>query len=411
MRILNSLFLLLLAWPLWAADNEDSPDDIAAITEPAVAGDDTQAPLPQVEDASLLEDALTAGPVLRVQPNPSQRRIEEVVSYLRLTDRENELIKISDDESTLSGVYLAENTGTPQGGILILHDIDQHTLWPQTIAPLREYLPDYGWNTLSLFFGSYIQAPLPKIPEIEVAQTETDIPGTDSAEEEPEQAEQTAADESAAPFDIPIEDNNEEIEAIDQNFAANDGDELSDIAQNTDFFEKPNTDLEEPAAEQTVSLIEDDFLQTMFARVEDGLRQLNTLGQFNLVIIAHGQSANWAVETINQRLNKNPKALGYALILVNAKPSKYPSYELNEQLAKLKIPMLDIYTGQSEHEIRHAINRRNTVVRNQNEKYMQIKLPPVKSNLLGKQNVVSRRIRGWLKTHAAGQEVDVTVRD
>ena len=47
-------------------------------------------------------------------------------------------------------MFLAEATGNPQGGVLILHDNQQHGHWPDIVAPLREYLPQHGWSTLSI---------------------------------------------------------------------------------------------------------------------------------------------------------------------------------------------------------------------------------------------------------------------
>jgi len=71
---------------------------------------------------------------------------------------------------------------------------------------------------------------------------------------------------------------------------------------------------------------------------------------------------------------------------------------------------LDIVTGQSEVEQRQATERRNAIIRKQNRRYIQIQLPEVRSSLTGKRNLITRRVRGWLKSNAAGEEVDVTSR-
>ena len=82
-------------------------------------------------------------------------------------------------------------------------------------------------------------------------------------------------------------------------------------------------------------------------------------------------------------------------------------YQLDEQLAKLHIPMLDIVTSLKKGEERMMINRRNAITRKQNRQYIQIKLPEIHTNLKGNKNMITRRVRGWLKTHAAGQEVAI----
>ena len=340
-----------------------------------------------------------------VVPNPGLRRIQEVLRHLNLFTRDEEVIKFGDEESTLSGLYLPENTGTPQGGILILHDIEEHAHWSQTVGPLREYLPDYGWNTLSLFFEDYLKRPLPgqqvtkpedmplENKEIENV-TETEDSASLDAELEPIEGEDTGS-----------------AEVEDLNFADEPADSLSQIADSLDGLPNLNSqdDSMQPSEPELSS--EEQFLQDMQVRVEDGLRQLNTLGQFNLVIIAHGLSANWAVSALSERFKNTPEARGYALVLINPKGSVYPYYDLNDQLSKLKIPMLDIVTQLKSGEKRLMLNRRNAITRKQNKQYIQIQLPEIHTNLKGKVNMITRRVRGWLKTHAAGEEVDVVVRN
>ena len=327
--------------------------------------------------------------------------------YLNEHQRSFEVIKFSDEESSISGLYLPENTGRPQGGILILHDIAQHAHWPHTVSPLREYLPDYGWNTLSLFFENYLSAPLPAIPDT----TPTSSSNEDASETAPLDAETDP--ELAAQTDA-LAESSETDESLtgleDENFdPESNEDALDEAAENFEAFALP--DSLETANEQEETLPADDlFLQTMLERVEGGLRQLNTLGQFNLVIIAHGLSANWAVETLRSRFEENPELVGYSLILIDAKSSLYPQYQLNETLSELSIPILDLHTTRSEDMNREVLARKNAVTRKQKAKYMQIRLPSLSTIHSSKHNMISRRVRGWLQSHAAGEEVTVKER-
>jgi len=349
------------------------------------------------------ETAVESITIPRVTPNVGLRRIEEVLSYLDLYQSDQQVIKFGDEDTTLSGLYLPENTGHPQGGVLILHDIEQNALWAQTVGPLREYLPDYGWNTLSLFFGNYLQRPLPS-PQPEAPEEELSLktgvaneldPITPITEEDLAEAAGEAEDTS---------------EPIDQNFVDEPSDSLGELANNIgELPELATTGNESQPPVEELS-VEETFIQDMQLRVEDGLRQLNTLGQFNLVIVAYGLSANWAAASLNERFDGRPGVRGYALVLINARASGYPAVELNDTLAQLKIPMLDIVTGQSEVEKRQATERRNAITRKQNRRYIQIQLPEVRSSLTGKKNLITRRVRGWLKSNAAGEEVDVTSR-
>jgi hypothetical protein len=402
MAMARLLFLLFICFHAFAQDENLDPeiDSVPLEATDDVSGDTQESPDNSEDEAQDSTQLI----VERTQPNPSIRRIDEVVTHLGLYNRSLEVIKFSDDEASISGLYLPENTGKPQGGILILHDIDQHAHWPNTIGPLREYLPDYGWNTLSLFFDDYIHTPLPKIPE-PVKNTDADEASTQEVNTE-EQA-VSIENDSESPLDEPL-DNPIDEETIDENFDSEGetgGEQLDTIAEDFQPFPVP-TD-EEPANEENTVDVAEQFIETMTQRVEGGLQQLNTLGQFNLVVVAHGLSANWAANTLKARFEQNPEAVGYALVIVDAKQSAYPEFPLNSTLSQFSIPILDLYTHQNEQDMRIATDRRNTIVREQKAKYMQIRLPSIKTFNREKQNMITRRVRGWLKTHAAGEEVNV----
>ncbi len=382
----------------------ESPDNNSVTgngADASTASEDTESTSEATTETGTAQ-AATEEPIPHVVPNPGFRRIQEVLKHLDLFQRDQEVIKFGNEETTLSGLYLPENTGTPQGGILILHDIEEHAHWPQTVGPLREYLPDYGWNTLSLFFEDYLQSPKPGTQKTKKPDS---IPQAD--ENQPDDVATAQADITDELESDTENETTEPDELEDQNFIDDPTDSLAEIADSLDELPKLNSEDKNLVAEEPELSIEDQFLKDMQLRVEDGLRQLNTLGQFNLVIIAHGLSANWAAATLNERFKKTPGVKGYALVLVNAKASQYPLYQLDEQLAKLHIPMLDIVTTLKKGEERMMINRRNAITRKQNRQYIQIKLPEIHTNLKGKKNMITRRVRGWLKTHAAGQEVAI----
>jgi hypothetical protein len=389
MSLIYTLLLMLISCSLMAQED---------------AKENTPAPVNQgLEENS--DDAAPAIELKRAPTDPAQRRVQEAVQYLKLLQREGEAVKATDEGSNISGLYLPENTGKPQGGILILHDIEQHAHWPDTVAPLREYLPDYGWSTLSMFFGNYLKKTLPEIVNIpeqdeaavkaepaDVDKTEAEAPITVAATNEKE-------DQDTLEEDAPIEDENFNPDDI--------PDALDQAAEDFEAFTIPAA-TEIPSSSEVSNIDpQQAFMTGMYEQVEGGLQQLNTLGQFNLVIIAHGLSANWAVKTLQERMAINTNTGGYSLILVDAKSSVYPAYSLNDELAKLEIPILDIYTENAPEAMKDITARRNAVVRQQKSSYTQIRLPAIKTIYNGKQNMISRRVRGWLKTHAAGEVMTI----
>jgi len=389
MLFLHMIILIVLALPVWAADEEPVNTDIPS-------EQDSDAP----EQSST--DETSREPLTYVTPNKAKQRMADVVRHLKTFQRESEIIEMSGKDGPMAGLYLPENTGKPQGGVLILHDIEQHAHWPNTISPVREYLPDYGWNTLSIFFDQYIHKPLPKIkpPSNEDAPLNSDVGNLD---------------EQAAPVDAINEEETPELtdeNNLDTQTTTEEttidtpaGDALDAIANSIDEVPEFVPQISQDMLEQPAIPIEETFLEDMVLTVEQGLNKLNELGQYNIVIIANGLSANWAAKFLEKRLNGNN--VGYALVLIDAKKSNYPDVDLNDSLSTLDIPMLDIVTdGSAENQYPTKI-RKGAMLRKQNSKYMQLYLPAIKPDLTQTNNMISRRIRGWLLTHAAGEEVSV----
>ena len=140
------LFLLVLMLSPLVSFSQDEETSINEETNEAIENDEDITENPENSEATP-----AVSKVIRHTPNPNKWRIGDVSRYLDNYARQTEVQVFTAQDLAVSGLYLPENTGKPQGGVLILHDNEQHAHWPQTVAPLREYLPDYGWNTLSLF--------------------------------------------------------------------------------------------------------------------------------------------------------------------------------------------------------------------------------------------------------------------
>lgn len=399
MRIVYSFIFMFFILPVWAADETD-----AATTQANAQDNTTSSDTPSESNPDATSNANDSENIARktyVIPNKAKQRMADVIRHLTLFQRKDELVEMGGKENPMTGVYLPENTGSPQGGVLILHDIAQHAHWPNTVTPIREYLPDYGWNTLSIFFEQYIQKPLPDIHAKKDDTPSTENKEQDSTENQPENTADNEVEEVAQ--ENP--DNNEDPITQEDSPDTTTADALDEIANNLDEIPPFSPDISQATLEQAAIPIEETFMENMIARVEQGLTKLNEMGQYNIVIIANGYSANWAAKLLESRLSDNNK--GYALIIIDAKSSAYPAVFLNDSLSKLDIPMLDIVTD-TRLENAYAIKaRKAAMLRNQNKKYMQLHLPAIKPDLTQTNNIISRRIRGWLLTHAAGEEVAV----
>jgi hypothetical protein len=182
---------------------------------------------------------------LHYLPNTSKKRAQSLIHYMELMDRENEVVSLPGTNQDYYGLFLEESTGSPQGGVLILHDNQQHGHWPDIIAPLREYLPQHGWATLTI--------ELPDEPARQrIARSKpTDQPSLSISEEE------------NVPTAIP---------------------------------------------EEAITLVPVQYKQESQQRISAAMEYLRSKGQLNLVIIGYGIGAAWAIDYLAQQ-NKKGLAL------------------------------------------------------------------------------------------------------
>lgn len=66
------------------------------------------------------------------------------------TQNGEEVVILGEGDTAFLGLRLQQRTPTPQGAVLILHDQGHNPDWPVLLQQTRNYLPDVGWNTLSI---------------------------------------------------------------------------------------------------------------------------------------------------------------------------------------------------------------------------------------------------------------------
>jgi alpha/beta superfamily hydrolase len=74
------------------------------------------------------------------------RLAKQLVSQLKT----GKAIRLKAGEHKFLALYTESRTVKSRGGIVLIHDYGAHPDWQMIIGPLRNKLPDYGWNTLSL---------------------------------------------------------------------------------------------------------------------------------------------------------------------------------------------------------------------------------------------------------------------
>ena len=144
------------------------------------------------------------------------------------------------------------------------------------------------------------------------------------------------------------------------------------------------------------------------ARVNAGVQRLIQDGQQNLVLLGYGEGAYWAARYLSMA-GAPPEDFGYALMMVDATPDRA---DLPDLVGQLQVPVLDLVFNDGNWARRNARERKAEAARNQLENYLLIEDAP-DGTFLGEPNPsrTTRRLWGWLRSNARGQEVDTDQAD
>lgn len=405
-------------------DNSGNESGQPVPASDAVLPDTAEAPAATEDPQSPEDQNQTAVKQLpRVVPNPDASRHYGLLQYLQLHSRESELVRLVAAESEFYGLLLTETRGQPQGGVLILHDNGQHGHWPEIVAPLRETLPAYGWTTLSI-----------ELPEQPVAQppartstAEYTAAATPAATEVPAA---NPADNAAAPSEASPPAATPAADSVDSN-GISAVEKTSSDGQDSAFNAAepalprlsglpplPTADEPQTAAPAEKTDPNERYREQMQDRIRQGISFLNQRGQLNIVVIACGNSANWAADFLlarskngatsktagNAGSQSKAQERGLALILIDALDNPLSPVPLNQQLVRLDLPLLDLISEQSISPVYVTQQRAGSMRHKQRLQYQQIEIPAFDLNY-DDSNLIVRRVRGWLKTNAAGTEL------
>lgn len=79
-----------------------------------------------------------------------QSHLNDLQTYYRNALRGDQVLQLGTEAAPVVALRLRQRTATPQGGVLILHDLGQNPNWPERVQQTRHLLPDKGWDTLSI---------------------------------------------------------------------------------------------------------------------------------------------------------------------------------------------------------------------------------------------------------------------
>ena len=284
------------------------------------------------------------------------------------------LVTLQTPLTAFVGLWEAAKGATPTGAILLLHGEGHTPDWPQTIQPLRTYLPERGWSTLSLSLPDQDIAVAPQrqptkfalnIPQPGATALSTSSPTSDPS--------LTPSPTSAASIPGPS------------------------------ATPRPNHELD---AQQ---------------RIAAGFQFLHEKGQFNIIIAGEGLGAlraakysfialggkvdnNLAYQALPANLNQRPIR---AIVLINAR-NRFSIEEpsISEFMDFADVPVLDIYTRSHHLAEIEAKQRRNAARKYNLGNYYQVAINIADAEAFAQENQLTKRVRGFLNKHAKGVEIE-----
>ncbi|MGS0942451.1 alpha/beta hydrolase family protein [Pseudomonas luteola] len=291
-------------------------------------------------------------------------RSQDTAQALERTLPKSEQQTLTAGNEQFLALWKPANTAQPQGTIVLIPGDGESADWPNTISPLRQKLPDEGWQTLSLTLPDpQNQAPLPR--------------NANGATSAPADADASTA-EGASPTPV---------EGV------------------TGTAPTPETQAEigsgEPAqagkAPSDAKALQDAYAEGVMARLAAGIDFALQRGSKQVILLGHGTGAYWAARYLAER---EPSELHH-LIIIDGKAPVNSGSNLDAIVPKLKVATGDFYHNQSSIAQASAQQRRQAAKREQSSDYTQVALKTIPGDPSDEQEQLYRRVRGWLSTHIA----------
>lgn len=153
--------------------------------------------------------------------------------------------------------------------------------------------------------------------------------------------------------------------------------------------------------------VQNDLTDEMMTRINAALAFLNEQGNENVVFIGYGTGAAWATHFMATQLTAENNT-GYALIIIDSQlPDNQPPVQLDQQLAALTIPVLDVWFDARSGSPWQAKMRQAAMNRAQREQYQQILETRAGDRFSHGPSRMTRRVWGWLKSFSKDRETEM----
>jgi hypothetical protein len=396
-----------------ATDNgiDETPVDAQTNPEPAatIPTTDPAAP-PKVEPKPL-------APALSFFQTP-ERQQALLEKYIASPLGHGQSLWLDVNGQKLLAIWHPETSGNPKGAALLLPNQDGTPNDPYPIANLQKYLNSNGWATLALALpapNSILPPPVSPITVLAVPK-EPSSTTTESTTTESTTTENT--DTNPSKKEEPPSDNEKDVVHKDDEEKANEAaqEPPSDTTANKDEPIEPDAAIDKPT-----TAIPPAVEPVALASITAGLQHMQSLGQFNNVIIAEGLSATrtlYFLESLAQNkvsLSEPPQGATQnhplrAVILINAEHqlAEIPTFDVLKVINTSPISIFDVYDTSYRQSASHTLltrakQRKEAAQTGSPPIFISRQILPAASGLKGETRL-TRVIRGFLRQHAEGVE-------
>lgn len=304
----------------------------------------------QAEEAPPATEAAPPTPAATLAPAPT-RSAEQQEALKRELPAEQQKQLQAGDESFLA--LLRPSIPAKARGILILVPGDGESAdWPNVVAPLRNDLPNYGWDTLSLSLPDPYDplaalrrstAPADSDAQATAEQTPPPVTGGSGAAPTPQTQAEAGSGEPAQAATAPVD------------------------------------------PEALANAHAERVLAHLAAGIDLALQQ----GTKPIILVGHGTGAYWAARYLAE---KEPSEIHQLVLIDGSEPRDMPP-RLVATMGKSDLQIADLVRQPN---AAAAVSRKDRASQKGNKNYRQIELPVHFGDRADEQQQIMRRLRGWL---------------
>ncbi len=287
---------------------------------------------------------------------------EEISTQIEKALTTGEAVWLGEEGANFLSLYKSNSFKKTHGGILFLHDIGANSDWPNLIKPLRLAFPKKGWDTLSI-----------QLPMVNVDAEKTEYLGQ---------------------FDEAVSRVNAGVEFLKQKGLTSIvilGHGMGSIVAIYDLNKNPQESVKALIA---VSLSGSDTIKPPLKIESQPIENMADPA---------------TMEKPDKKKKDEMKEKAAEPTMAEIDPAaEIPERDLFAEMAKIRIPFLDIYAQQDHQDVVREAEKRSETIEGNNQDYFQWEIEGADHYYRGLEEQLLKRLRGWLKKQVVEKKPSIS---